>query len=538
MDLRGGDQYDIAMHVEGTLKTYRTLELLSDSKTVNLLGRGTRVWKVVQIEAGKEFGEPMVLKDTWSDPERCTEGQLLEKVRAAERPDNLKPWLDKLFPTIICHGDVSLDEEPRILDCTRSFGPDASIDPILCREDICRGEDGYGPWDAKYTPCRQRVHYRLVIGEVCKPLEKETSLSAIYRALGDAAIALQVMHSAGWVHRDVSAGNILLKEDGSILLSDLELAKEMCPQDEFELVRKSLLYRCVCLLTPRVRQGTPGFISVEVHDQEFLFLPINDTSSKKSPSPKYTLHQMIFGRGGPNAQPPSKSRIQPAGEDSLDPPHKPVFLYNPLHDLESLWWLAIYFAVKKEILDGESPEEASIVSDTHRSYASKLFTDHGLRYRTMTMPSLLLNHAEDRLPYIACNLVAVLEDLLQTLRKKYCEVEKNTQDLDHRCADGLHETFQQFFHKVADAELVQDLTIRPFTPLPARNDDWFFAGARRGPSSSLSSGSSAKRSRSNSGAEDSDRSKRARSEETIVPDTAPARRPYLPRRAKEQNVRR
>ena len=49
------------------------------------------------------------------------------------------------------------------------------------------------------------------------------------------------MHTAGWVHRDVSPGNILLKEDGSILLTDLELAKEMGTQDEHAVVSEIYL---------------------------------------------------------------------------------------------------------------------------------------------------------------------------------------------------------------------------------------------------------------------------------------------------------
>ena len=197
MELREDDQYDIAIRLENTVKTYRTLELLSDSRTVDVMGRGTRVWKVVQVEDGQEVGEPMVLKDTWSDPERCPEGQLLEKVRAAERPDDMKIYVDKLFTTMVCHGDVHLEDDSRTLDCTPLFGPDNSSNPILHREEIRRGDEGYGPWDSQYTRQRQRVHYRLVLKEVCKPLADETSLSKIYRALGDATLGKYHLESRG-----------------------------------------------------------------------------------------------------------------------------------------------------------------------------------------------------------------------------------------------------------------------------------------------------------------------------------------------------
>ena len=38
--------------------------------------------------------------------------------------------------------------------------------------------------------------------------------------------ALQIMHKYGWVHRDISTGNILLV-DGVVKISDLEYAKKM-----------------------------------------------------------------------------------------------------------------------------------------------------------------------------------------------------------------------------------------------------------------------------------------------------------------------
>lgn len=39
--------------------------------------------------------------------------------------------------------------------------------------------------------------------------------------------ALKLMHTAGWLHRDVSIGNILIDESGHARLVDLEYAKKM-----------------------------------------------------------------------------------------------------------------------------------------------------------------------------------------------------------------------------------------------------------------------------------------------------------------------
>ena len=55
------------------------------------------------------------------------------------------------------------------------------------------------------------------------------------------SLALRELHQVGWVHRDVSPGNILLCDDGNILLSDLEYAKKMGEGEEFVVVRQFLM---------------------------------------------------------------------------------------------------------------------------------------------------------------------------------------------------------------------------------------------------------------------------------------------------------
>jgi hypothetical protein len=61
--------------------------------------------------------------------------------------------------------------------------------------------------------------------------------------------ALEIMHMLGYVHRDVSAGNILFWEDGGIL-SDLESAKKTTDLSTHEV-------RTVCLLPCRVLHTPP-----------------------------------------------------------------------------------------------------------------------------------------------------------------------------------------------------------------------------------------------------------------------------------------
>ena len=54
------------------------------------------------------------------------------------------------------------------------------------------------------------------------------------------------MHGAGWVHRDVSPGNVLVGAEGKVRLADLEYAKKVNEGQEFRVVRPQLsLLACI-----------------------------------------------------------------------------------------------------------------------------------------------------------------------------------------------------------------------------------------------------------------------------------------------------
>ncbi|KIK22815.1 hypothetical protein PISMIDRAFT_651298, partial [Pisolithus microcarpus 441] len=98
--------------------------------------------------------------------------------------------------------------------------------------------------------------------------------------------ALQLLRSVDWVHRDISTGNVLCF-GGMGKLADLEYAKHMDSN-----------------ATHEDRTGTLEFMASEVEAQQYLFQP----------------------RGG-----------KPRREGRKCP-----FRFNPLHDMESLWWIATW----------------------------------------------------------------------------------------------------------------------------------------------------------------------------------------------------
>ena len=52
----------------------------------------------------------------------------------------------------------------------------------------------------------------------------------------DITLALELLHRAGWLHRDISTGNITVEETGARLI-DFELAKRVPEDDDLSIVR-------------------------------------------------------------------------------------------------------------------------------------------------------------------------------------------------------------------------------------------------------------------------------------------------------------
>ncbi|KAF8548265.1 hypothetical protein OG21DRAFT_1423387 [Imleria badia] len=157
-------------------------------------------------------------------------------------------------------------------------------------------------------PCR--VHARIVFDDVGTPLKDvptlQDSLSCLYNVLH----GLRYVHMAGWVHRDVSATNILRVEDKHVpdsftgKLMDFEYAKKIDSQSSYE-----------------IRTGTAHFMAVEVESQCYLFIPPAVVSSPSNPlSPQADILTLNVSAS----------------------PSPPPFRMNVLHDVESAWWIVTW----------------------------------------------------------------------------------------------------------------------------------------------------------------------------------------------------
>ncbi|KAK7019863.1 hypothetical protein R3P38DRAFT_3272612 [Favolaschia claudopus] len=289
--------------------TYITKRLLSDRPQDGSCGRATRVWEAYRED--DPHCTSVAVKDCWMSADAVQEGtqlkELHEKLQAISHPSLSRPPAH-YFLSVVEHGFVPT-----------SGGVDD--DTLL----MTRGSTPRG-----VSPLRLK-HYRIVFNEVGTTLYNIPSLSDVMRALADATRALQLLYQLGLVHRDVSAGNIIVV-DGVGKLTDLEFMRP---------------YRGSTPSSSADRYvGTSNFIPGEVAAGIYSYAS--------------AIYRPVDG--------PSCSE---------DPP----FRYNPFHDLESTLWIGIWIvfyrlrdipAVEK-FFDAHFPDAATDITAGRRAGAIRGF---------------------------------------------------------------------------------------------------------------------------------------------------------------------
>lgn len=211
------------------VREYKTLELLSDASVRNIRGRGTRVWKVREWKEGRAFGEPLALKECWVNSSSDVEGATIARIHASATTNAERTELEGALLTTVIDGKVVLG--------------DGTVDRTVV--------------DPSSVSRPTKDHYRIVFKEVCETLRDATNLASALETIAMASkgwlctvghsmmlihpwTALRLLHSLGWVHRDVSTGNILRFGDG-VKLCDFEYAKNMAENKDRTISDSSIV---------------------------------------------------------------------------------------------------------------------------------------------------------------------------------------------------------------------------------------------------------------------------------------------------------
>ncbi|KEP47853.1 kinase domain protein [Rhizoctonia solani 123E] len=334
-------RYFITVHNSDTkaVTQYQTVRMLSEVGADSLVGGGTRVWMVQKVVDGVPVGPFYALKDVWVCENRDPEHQLLLQIR------NEQPQYSQHFLTPLDYGYVPHDlSEPSSLDNTYKtlrrgkfkFEPTRwtlhihSVS-MLCttstsEDSVDRPEDIYNsPWKVDHSHSHlskdARQHYRLIVEEIGEPVHDLRNFTDVFTAIQGGWEGLHAIHISGRVHRDVSGGNILLvPASGNLgqrgVIMDLEYVKEIddmsTPHDE--------------------RTGTTEFMATEVDYTEHHRLS--------------TVRSHLELLNTPLEDPEHEEQELTEQKKTLDlnsaSNSQPPFRYNPLHDMESIWWLCIW----------------------------------------------------------------------------------------------------------------------------------------------------------------------------------------------------
>ncbi|KAJ3542253.1 hypothetical protein NM688_g5988 [Phlebia brevispora] len=167
-------------------------------------------------------------------------------------------------------------------------------------------------------------------------------------------------------------------------------------------------------------------------------------------------HSYLFRQASP-AEEPRKTR----GKKSAHNNSKLPFLYNPLHDLESLWWVALFFIVAGKVIDDKS---GSFMENARRedqaNFAKKLFRTYTYRTRAFQDSDCFEKVLDSLHP--ALEEVGLALDMLRNfLLAAYVDAEKDVQNIQFDVAVGVHACFIEFFGSLAQSLHEKDITIDP-----------------------------------------------------------------------------
>ncbi|KAL5520224.1 hypothetical protein ACEPAG_9437 [Sanghuangporus baumii] len=416
---------------------YETEQLLSDYSADALVSQAARVWKVRHVASGDRY----VLKDVWLDDDRDVEHNIHEAIlRDIEDKYGVNARQDAashlLTPIAHCFVRINGADDHTTDIIMRGFSPSMKhrlkvrVKKAKNYTDLVGSsdEDRQSIWrelKAPFPRCLhrrkiyRRKHYRIVFREVAQVLYKVRHLSDVFTVLIDGAKVLKWIHGCGWVHRDISPGNLYLYE-GRGLVGDLEYAK----QRNLDAVDER-------------RIGTPDFMAAEAVARHYNHLREDEDIE---------VARRILSQ--------SESERRKSLDNFGKRNDVPIFFHNDLHDLESLWWVAIWelFFNRKcseVVCEGEHVEEQGrmrlIAADTlfHVPGAtgerSLFFRRKSVYYeKTEWIPDQLLDIQE------------ILDDARVVLLQKYIDFEAEFPAIRVDVFKGTHEILLMHFEACRD----------------------------------------------------------------------------------------
>lgn len=220
------------------------------------------------------------------------------------------------------------------------------------------------------------------------------------------------------------------------------------------------------------------FMSIEVDGHAYLH-----TSKDKTLSHKPPVHPMVRFRAAlaeakpedPNVLPVLKmeaseglSKVMKkmkASEESSIP-----FRYNPLHDIESLWWLALFLLLAGTIVDvsADSPGITDSQDAAQQRLSEKLFCDPKFRMSTFINDRGLRPYLSTLHPRVA-EISAQLKEMRSDLTQAFRQAEKDmTKPIPFLLPSGIYEGIEELLKTIIKRLAVDDLQVTVNEKSPRR----------------------------------------------------------------------
>ncbi|KXN82898.1 hypothetical protein AN958_01967 [Leucoagaricus sp. SymC.cos] len=352
---------------KGQARRFLTLNPIHNPRSLCITGRKTRVWRVTELpkrlpkdlDTVEGCGE-YALKDVWLNEGSPTERDNLQEVFGKlEDFKDCPEWPAEPLSQLL--RDALRNKQCKNyfmeIECdgrgfsTKGVPDDATADPSILASDvrqmtepekdkhIVKGSSqstpppsfttdpqshqsppGLGGPPRKFEVKRQ---YRLIYKEVGTALHSSPDFSSTISGLRDALIAVVLLALVNWVHRDISAQNIILveQEAGHVVgkLSDLEFAKEYSESPEGGHDPKTSLISCFDF------HGSPYFMPYELHAGVLIRNMFLQSELDIDPSNPFGVRIPM---------PPETTEFE----------GPPFYCYE--YDLESLWWILVWIVLR------------------------------------------------------------------------------------------------------------------------------------------------------------------------------------------------
>ncbi|KAI0084508.1 hypothetical protein BDY19DRAFT_1060215 [Irpex rosettiformis] len=421
--------------------TFRTIDLLSSIGAEAVRSRGTRVWAGQLLINGQiqPDSDNMVMKEYWVDSDRVREAEIWRRILEDAPTEKDREILKRHLLTPLYSGDVVVDGKLDTTDYLRRYAAISEVGglemvPLLRKpketnyDHTVMEADDFAPQGSGAIPSgpvtasrivvlHDKSHHRIIFKEKGTTIEHLTTVSRVLRAGIQALNGLAVMHKSGWVHRDISSGNILVV-DGVVKISDLEYAKKMSDSTSHS-----------------ERSGTALFMSVEAQFHAYKFLgggkAEEDGTAQDIMSQYEQYCELLVSDDDALLDDNAQSWVTSSSTSS---DNSPIFRYNPLHDIESVWWLLVYLLLyRPPSIKSDTSSRVSSQSSFYRPF----FSTGDTRRAAFAEEGVFTKHEKELHPALR-PISKTLNEIRVLLFDRYVEVEQgDISKIDHTVAADL-----------------------------------------------------------------------------------------------------